>query len=296
MPSPLIHIGFPKTATTWFQESLFPHVTNITLIEKDVINRNIIKPNAFDFDKKNAANNFKPKEKNYRIVLSSERLVGTFNRGWLNGFQPKELANRLKTLFPTATIAVFIRKQEDAIASAYQQYLKNGGTFGINKYLRSSNFFLFSLDHLRYFEIINYYCELFGRDNIKIYLFEDFKINPMEFSKNFASENQLDCLWEKISFTPKNESPPKLAIPIIKFTNRFYYRGYPFKQYFFPIPHSREFAIWLSQSSLLGKKATKEQILGKDNLANIADYYRESNNNLINKLGIEAIKKYHYSL
>jgi len=296
MHNPIIHIGFPKTATTWFQESFFPNINDISFVEKEITNRNIINPNAFSFNKTEVLNTFKTFAADKKLIISSERLVGTFNRGWLNGFQPKELANRLNAIFPAATIIVFIRKQDDAISSAYQQYIKNGGTYSTNKYLNSSSFFLFNLDHLRYYEIINYYCELFGRDQVKIYLFEDFKKDPIAFVQKFATEHQLDCDWNRISFRPVNESPPKLALPLLKLTNRFYYMGYPFKQYLIPIRGSRGIATWLSRSNTLGKKATKEQILSKHNLPYIADYYRESNNQLMNKLGVKGLEEYNYPL
>lgn len=296
MHNTIIHIGFPKTATTWFQEYFFPNINDIAFVKKEIINRNIIKPNAFNFNKTETLNTLQTLASSKKLVISSERLVGTFNRGWLNGFQPKELANRLNALFPDATIIVFIRKQDDAISSAYQQYIKNGGTYSTNKYLNSSSFFLFNLDHLHYYQIIKYYCELFGRDHVKIYLFEDFKKDPMAFVQKFATEHQLDCDWDRIAFNPVNESPPKTAIPLMKFINRFYYRGYPFKQYIFPIPGTRKIASWLSKSNILGRKASNEQMLGRHNLDYITDYFRESNNSLMNNLGVKGLKENNYPL
>ena len=140
--STIIHIGYPKTASTWFQKSLFPAVENYALVGKTIIEEQLLKPGAFSFDPDECRNFFATRFKE-PILISDERFLGSFNLGWNNGAYARELSERLNQVFPEATILMVIRNQADIIASAYAQYIKDGGTISIKRYLYPPENFTF---------------------------------------------------------------------------------------------------------------------------------------------------------
>src|SRR5579862_36785 len=46
----IVHIGFPKTASTWFQRSFYPHVRSPAYVDRARVNAAFLKGNALDFD------------------------------------------------------------------------------------------------------------------------------------------------------------------------------------------------------------------------------------------------------
>ncbi|MDD2549137.1 MAG: hypothetical protein PHD00_03475 [Bacteroidales bacterium] len=297
---PIIHLGYPKTGTTWLQDMFFKHVSNFQYVKKNVCNDIFVKPNAFSFDKQLAIEEISLLTQNKDIILSSELFAGTTNRGWLRGFWSKEIARRLHSVLPKAEIVIFIRRQEDLIASAYMQYIKNGGNFSINRYLESSAYNLFSFDHLNFYKLVQFYETLYGKESLQIFLFEDFKNDSINFMKDFSARLGFQVDFSSIDFTPINESLPIKLLALKKFGNLFYYRMYPYKHYFFPIRgwnnyQEKVFASF-SKSKLFSGKAKSKDILGEKWISYIKDYYKESNKALFEEYKLEGLEKYNYSL
>ena len=47
---PIFHVGYPKTATRWLQESLFPCIKDAMIVSKEDIFEYIIKPDSLSFN------------------------------------------------------------------------------------------------------------------------------------------------------------------------------------------------------------------------------------------------------
>jgi hypothetical protein len=297
---PIIHLGYPKTGTTWIQEEFFKHISNYQYVKKNICNDIFAKPNAFSFDKQIAVERIVRLGQNKEIILSSELFAGTINRGWLRGFWSKEIANRLHSVFPKAEIVIFIRRQEDLIASAYIQYIKNGGNFSINRYLESSAYNLFNFEHLNFYKLIQFYETLYGRNSLRIFLFEDFRNDNIGFVKDFSAKLGLQVDFSNIDFTPINESLPIKLLTLKKFSNLFYYRMFPYKHYLFPIRgwenHQEKVFTSLSKFKLFSPKAKPKDILGEKWINYIKTYYKESNRVLFEEYKLDGMKKHNYSL
>lgn len=296
MVNTIIHIGFPKTGTTWFQQQLFPNLSNVNYINKQTTNKLIINVPALEFKKEKITAVFDDLKTSCPLLLSSEKIVGTFNRGWMNGYFPKQNAQKLKDIFEQAEIIVFLRRQQDAISSAYQQYVKNGGNYSIDRYIHNTSTGLFHPDHLKYHLILDYYADLFGIKNLHIYLFEEFKNDPQQFTRTFLNDLNITSNIDKVSFEPINESPGRWAIIPLKILNAFFYKTYPHKHYITPIPFIELLTKKIATSHHFGKKASTQSLLGANNLQYLEDYYKESNNILLAKYNLNAIKKHNYSL
>ena len=130
---PIFHVGYPKTATRWFQESLFPFIKGIQIIDKEDIFEYIIKPDSLSFVPLNALRHFNLSEKD-TALFSSHEFIGTNYHFGFNGYMIKENALRIHQLYPDARIVLFIRNQADIIASSYAQYVKNNGAMTFKRY------------------------------------------------------------------------------------------------------------------------------------------------------------------
>ena len=196
--STIIHIGYPKTASSWLQEEFFPKIENCTMIPRKKIQHYFLDPGAFEFNVENVKKEFQA-EKDKHLLLSDELLLGRLRPGGVKGFVTKEVANRLYSVFPDAHIILFIRNQVDMIASTYLQYVRSGGNYSIRKFMfpedyegsRSNRLILLGLDYFLYHHVINYYKSLFGTEQVHVYLYEDLNKEPDEFLRKFTDKFNL---------------------------------------------------------------------------------------------------------
>lgn len=293
---PIIHIGYPKTATTWFQNVFFPNIIGINYIDKRTVNKTIVNSNISDFEEENILKKLKI-ETQYQIILSSETIIGTINEGWKKGANLFENSIKLKKLFPEATIIIFLRNQVELIASAYIQYIKNGGNYSIDKYLNSES--LFSFEHLEFETAINQYINLFRDDNIHIYFYEDFTSNKLLFLEQFKQRYNLDINLETLNMNEVNSRIKSNFILLKRISNCFSTKNKTkYKYHILYVPYlskTIDFLVEkLSSSFLAGKKISSEKILGKQNIEKIKDYYKKTNENLCNIVDSEKLKKYNY--
>ena len=125
------------------------------------------------------------------IGLSSENLSFTFT----NDKDVTQKANRIYRIFGRETkIIIIIRNQFELIKSLYSELIMSG-------YYKSFEYFLeFSyafhernyLCDLLYLNIYEYYEKLFGKENISVFIFEEFIINTSEFTKKICKFLGID--------------------------------------------------------------------------------------------------------
>ncbi len=187
----LIHIGYPKTASSWLQETLFKdenygfyalHDGNSKTV-RDVKRMALpfYETMPFDFDAEAVRTYIDrncPLEEEKCAVISNERLSGG---AFFGGYDSVDIAKRLYSVFPNARIFMMIREQFDIIISQYFQKLKKGLGQSFQRYVgkkvhdgRPS----FMIDHYKYDRLIELYQQLFGKDKVLIYPFEALKADP----------------------------------------------------------------------------------------------------------------------
>lgn len=199
MKEVLIHIGYHKTGTTWLQNEIFTSESDYfipvsnnkrgqsTLARDFIFSTEEYLLNSFDDNELVIKHNLNSiiqtsSEDNGRIpVISYERLSGSPHS---SGFDSSIIARRIKNAFPNAKILIVIREQDSWMLSNYFQYLSEGGTHGINKYLNTKYDGKrpgFSPGHIEYHFLIEDYQEKFGKENVLVLPYELLETNIFEF-------------------------------------------------------------------------------------------------------------------
>lgn len=76
MTAPIVHIGFHKTATSWFQQSVYPLVTSHRMIDRDLIRATFVDGDAFSFDPAAARTALGMDAAGLPLLLCEEKLSG----------------------------------------------------------------------------------------------------------------------------------------------------------------------------------------------------------------------------
>jgi hypothetical protein len=235
-------------------------------------------------------------------ILSDEEFSGNIHSGGNAGYAEKELADRIyRTLSDkyNVKIAIFIRNQTSMLESCYKQYIKVGGTKSLKGYLFPPNEHhrrpMFSFDHFNYFDLISYYQELFGDDNVKIFLFEKFKENQLQFLKEF--EKSLDIPHYKIEKSDKkNVGMPKNFVYLNKLANKISTRSALNYEISFSLPYLAKLVYLITNKLKKKINFNNSNFLDDDLIAYIQKYYYDKNYKLIQTTDFNKgeLKKYNY--
>ncbi|AOY81586.1 sulfotransferase [Moorena producens JHB] len=197
----LIAIGYFKTGSSWLDRHLFKNPSSGFIWWSDPsLRHQIVGPHPLAFDLAKCSEKIQssiPSSLNDKIpVIALERLSGHPHSG---GYDSKEIADRLIALFPKARILIVIREQKQMILSTYNQYVRASGPCSLRNYIGQPTFRgykipLFSLDHFAYNFLIDYYQKLFGRSNVLVLPYEQFKTDPKRFVAQILEFNGIkDC-------------------------------------------------------------------------------------------------------
>jgi len=187
-PEVTVHIGPPKTGTTWLQQSVFPSLPVEMPLTPDEIRRLIVFPSPTDFDPAVVLEAIAKRTAKgaQRIVLSDERLAGAPLAG---GYDRTRLADRVAECFPSSRILITIREQKSAILSTYKHYVTwNNGSGRFADFACERPPMLapqFSYDYFDYSALVALYDERFGAAAVRVLPFE-LRENPDRYAKAIA--------------------------------------------------------------------------------------------------------------
>ncbi|MGE0077762.1 MAG: hypothetical protein AB7S48_07885 [Bacteroidales bacterium] len=305
MEKPILHIGYPKTATTWFQKVFYFSLKDVFYVMRDFISDQLIFPDVFSYNSAETSKLLNNRSDNKRLVICEELLLGGLDIGYGSGEFISQMANRLKNTFHDAEIVIFIRNQHTILESAYSHYIKSGGTYSVKKYLglddrlklKFQNHHLFNPALFNYIDVINLYSDLFGRNSVHVFLYEDFKSFPELFMSNYCSELSLK-IPETVDFKIKeNVCLTNTSINMLRFLNHFTQRNTPFKNYIikcsFLYPYLISFSNRLDRLKIVQKKPFR---FSDDIHAWIEDYYRDKNRMLREYVDERNLKEYNYPI
>ena len=266
----IFHIGYHKTATTWFQKEFYPKTNRKSVLRKD------IQSYFYDSKKINI-----PKSNS---IFCDEELSGNIHNGGLASFLSESVAIKISSLIDSEVI-IFIRNQKDIISSSYLQYVKEGGTYSLNRYLyhrefpRNNRASLFSFQHFNYYDKIKMYERLLGKENIHVYVYEDFLQNPEIFIKRFIKNHNFEVDFNSLDFKKNNRSYSYISLFLARIFNIFTRRNVLYKYYLFHIPFLYKYARNIfSRISIFPIKS--KRLLGKKNINVIRDKFKITNNKL----------------
>jgi hypothetical protein len=234
----IIHVGMPKTATTFLQKEIFSQLENVLYWNKHQylheLIRNLPFRNIEDFDIDEVKMELESQLGDIKeefILISHESLFGHpfYNFSW-----HKENAQILNALFPEAHILVTIRKQDDFIESLYLHsiqvgfaqklnrflnYDKNNKAFGNYAYNKGLNVDVHQLNYCRF---ISVYEDLFGKNKVDVKPFELFKEDKMNFLKSIYDNYGLSEFFPANKKKKVNRSYSFYTAKIARFGNRFF--------------------------------------------------------------------------
>lgn len=181
---PLIHIGYPKCLSSWLQKKLFipengysialdPLESKISFIDPPPFRFDVSLPEKFITNKLLATESVP--------VITAESLAGNLYCG---GYDAQLNADRLYQALPKAKILIIIREQRALIRSLYKTQVNWGMPQTISELLsppKHSLSPLFNLNYLRFDGLIDYYINLYGKDQVMVLPYELFLSKPHYF-------------------------------------------------------------------------------------------------------------------
>ena len=231
----LFHIGYHKTATTWFQKKFYPLLKNYIQVDRSKIRDFFYENNYQDFSSK----------KNQ--IFCDEELSGNIHNGAYLGLLSENIATKISK-FENPKVIIFIRNQYDIIVSSYLQYIKEGGNYSFSRYIehkefeRSNRSSLFSFKHFDYKNLIHKYQSLIGKENVYIYLFEDFITDQELFISSFIKDHNLEIDLNKVDFKKNNNSYSYVSLFFARIINSFSRKNVLYKYYIIHLPFVYEYA------------------------------------------------------
>lgn len=301
MLRPIVHLGYHKTATTWFQRSFYPRVRNFAYVPRDRVHLALLAPSAFHFDARTCLAQLELSSE-LPSILCEEKLSGSPLTGAFRGFQSLIAVDRLRATLPDARIVIFVRSQPEVVAASYLQYLRSGGTHSPRRLLFPQSAqrarvktpryeARFSFDHFEYEGLIRYCAESFGRERVHVYAYEDFRRDAPRFLASFCRDLGLDVDLAAIPNERRNVSYGPWVSRIARVLNRFTAHDVLDKRHWIHVPGfyapRRRLLEALNSSRLFAGRADPERVLGRELVAWIRWRYAESNQRLADWLNVD---------
>ena len=299
MARPVVHIGYHKTATTWFQEEVYPKAISHRWIPRALARDSLLKPYGCSFDAGKTRARLSDDADPRPPVICEENLSGYIHNGGLHGLMAPEAARRIKATFPDALVVIVIRGQPEMIASTYVQYVRGGGTFGVRRYLFGGRWSLgalqhpykaprFDFGHFEYDRLVAYYDTLFGSENVLVLPYEELCRSPEAFLATLACQAELEFEGEPPSRKRSNVSFGRFTIAVARLLGLFTSRSVVNKTVLLSIPGFYEIRrLVLKGLGRFDRAASAKAILGQEHLAGIQRHYVESNSRLLALRGLK---------
>lgn len=191
-PELLLHVGYPKTATSWMQKLLFtPEHHYAQVSDHAEVFKHIVQPHGFDFNPVAMRTILQDRlaHLNPEVVpvISSEILAG---HPFTGGRESDTFAKRLHQIAPEARILISVRAQMRIIPSAYSQYISRGGTMRPADFFDGTDtpgYFGFTPKYFEYDRLVRCYQKLFGRQNVYILTQESLQADMALAARNLAN-------------------------------------------------------------------------------------------------------------
>lgn len=236
-PPILVHIGYHKSGSQWLRQRLFgDEASGFRWLGKgqDASHplHRLVRDRPLEFDAAGLRQAFDPKiekawTKNLVSVVGMPRLSGSAYSG---GYDSKQIADRIKAVFPEARVLMVIREQRSALVATYKQYIKGGGICRLPEFLfpeMSHGWRVppFDFRHFEYHHLIRYYRSLFGADRVLCMLYEQFSEDPRRFVQTIAEFCERSLPQQLLEALPYRKRPnpswSALGLSLARPLNRF---------------------------------------------------------------------------
>jgi len=220
----IVHVGYHKTASTWLQVCVFPHLAGVRYgepaLRQLVANLATARDGQFFAATLRSALREVAQLPGGRALLSDEGLSGSLWAGYGSG--PRN-ARRLHTVVPGAQIILFVRRQDEMLRSIYAQYVNEGGTRSLRDFVsgREIEGSRFSLLHLEYDHLVDCYVDLFGHGRVWVVPYEHLRARPDRFLGELCDVLETD-LTRPVSRSRQNRSLSPPTLRFLRAWNRLF--------------------------------------------------------------------------
>jgi len=239
----VLHLGLPKTGSTFLQFDVFSHMKDINLVFKDIKNMqeafndwlfSTIKITKKPIDSK-TINEHLPSylSENVSNLISQENFYCSM---FVKNDDRFILLERINKLFPRAKVILGIRDKKKLLVSWYKQYVAVGGTLSFDGFIEN----VMNLNKLNYEEYIERLIELYGRKYLYVYDFE----NLIRQRKKIVNEicDFIGCQVPQYNVRKRNVGFGKQEMKVALFFNNFFKsqvheKGIPYPYTRFLLPH-----------------------------------------------------------
>ena len=226
MEEKIIHIGFPKTGTTYLQKNVYPYLEGIKYYDyktSDSLFYDIIFLDDLDYDADKNKETFETYLSGNSVLFSFESLAGA--PFIYKGLNRSLIPGRLKGIGFNKVI-ITLRNQVDTIDSMYRQYVVQGGVMRFRDFIDLEEKWLlsirpFNLGYLQYDKLINQYYDVFGKENVLVLLQEDLRRKKQTVIASMESFTGDTSFQEPRRDQSKNESLSNLSIKLLRICNHF---------------------------------------------------------------------------
>ena len=243
-----IHIGFPKTGTTYLQKNIFPFMKEVLLdrygmpiniLEKKILQLN---ENQYEQEKKGLIKSLEKifNKKNKKYILSHEGFLRSTRYNQHQNPISNDIfktLNRLNEIFSNyceVNFILVIRKYDEILRSYLQQF-HNQFKFKYDednflKNLRNDETEKNILKNFYYGDIINFIDKL--RINYKVLIYEDLKNRPEFFHSQLFNFIDTHINYKNEIFNSSKDKPSSREMTLLKRIKNNYNNGLLLKKIF----------------------------------------------------------------
>lgn len=224
----LIHPGYHKTGTTWFQRRLFvPEFGYRQIMDHREIFDLLVRPHGLTFDPRPVRELIQsrrgPADSGLVDVISSEILSGN---PFYGARESDMFARRLAEVAPDGKVVLTIREQMRMLTAIYMQYVFRAGTARPDTFFKDDpviGYYAFAPEHFEYHRLIQLYRELFGEANVLVTNQETLAKSPLKLAQDLAAFAGVATDWDpnQLVTAPEAPSPPEGAAPLLRRINYF---------------------------------------------------------------------------
>lgn len=302
-PRPIVHIGVHKTATSWFQQHYYPFVRSHRQVDRIAVRRAFLAPTAFGFDAAAARRALALDDAGaLPALICEEDLSGVLHNGGLtSALIAKEVGVRLAAAIPDAQIVIFVREQASLAAACYQQYLREGGTYGPRRYLFPADYRhltrerpfktpRFEVSQFAHAGLVGWYDALFGRENVHVFAYEAFARDRSRFLDAYRAALGLEVA--PLPPSPRvNASYGRWLMPVARALNLLTARSVADKRTLVHVPYwypvRKRILDGLAGVPVLGRPPSPAELFGGEAVAWMRGTFAADNARLAARMGVD---------
>jgi hypothetical protein len=296
-PRIAFHLGFHKTATTWFQREALPRHPAVgrfvptSPMDSPFLVEILASPDR-SFDPKRTRELLERRIAELAVptdgvvVISAERLSGNAATG---GYDAVRIANRLAAVAPEAKVFWVVREQVSMLESEYRQLVREGSPAKLRNFIQPAPGARmrvgFDPGQYEYDLLADAYARLFGAEQVRLFEFGALTADPGAFLDEVAAFLEISpwpSLPPEVLHARVNSSLPRRLMGVRRFMNHFERGGLN------PFPVVAFRPVWRTPLGVLADRLPppKTPFFDPEMQESLRARYRASNERLAERYGI----------